>query len=325
MKKDKLINNLVNEVLAPLARILGMYEISDYYNYLPGCDKDSGNYVGGFYYSTFKSIKRNIRESPLLPKALKKELKKLTKEICAFVKSFSGIDALPRRWFSENPNLVFYTASTELYSELKKAGAYDTIREYGFSAMDEMIDRIRSDYLNNTEDYDETQMLLMAYLNLVSDITAPFLDTKQLFAALSPAIRDMNLIPTKDEITEAKNVVNSVSQKDLEKEARKRLHILKDNLGDFNVGSLEALHHDKKLCDLEKEESSYFYHVIYEGNTEYYLSVYPDKFYFTNGRHVHGANCLVSQNGSKEFRYVPLTVKEGQLRIALTHTTKNNI
>lgn len=123
--KNNSISNLaefiVNDFMMPIARILGVYESSTYYNYLPGETEDPEDLAPFFYYREIYKIRDSIKSCDHLPGKLRKRMLKIWEDLRFFISSCEGPDSLRLKWIKANPSLIMYKANTQLIYGISKA------------------------------------------------------------------------------------------------------------------------------------------------------------------------------------------------------------
>ncbi len=301
---------LSSEILNPMLRLLASYEISNYYNYLPGMGKDSYDYAWGFYYNKLNEIHKKIRDNTYLSEVFTDFLMKTYEDLEHIISEEGGVDRLSKKWYVAEPKLMCFTSRAELFAGLKNEDAYDTIDKFDFDIHDVIIDRFREGLLE--DDLSETEMLMVALINMVAAAAETEMNTNKLISYMAHYInKELMLGLSQEELLQAKAIAEQVDIEEIQKEAEFRLSILENKRGAFR--RTESFDDEaKKLID---DERFYTYHIIREPDAAYYLGIEASKLYWKNHRSGRFVQCYRVAGDTETFKIMPVEVRDGELRI----------
>ncbi len=124
MKKDidKKAGFIVRDFMIPVVKLLGVYEISSYYSYLPGEIDDPEDLAPFYYLRELNKIRDSITSCDYISLKLQKRMLKLWLDVRTLISSCEGVDSLRHKWLKANPRLNLYKAefqlSTGLYGQI---------------------------------------------------------------------------------------------------------------------------------------------------------------------------------------------------------------
>ncbi len=124
---------LSTEILNPILRLLGLYEISNFYNYLPGKDEDSYDCAWGLYYNKLNEIYEKIRMNTYLTKDLTKFLMNIYEDIELLISEEGGFDRLSKQWYmAEHVDVEEINKEAELRLSVleKKRGTFRRTKRF---------------------------------------------------------------------------------------------------------------------------------------------------------------------------------------------------
>lgn len=101
---------LIQEVLSPLLEIVYLYKESGNYNNIPGTQEDGWDY----FEKRFHDIRRALHKNLYITNAVYNKVLRIIEEMQTFVRSFSGAEGLPERYFELNYNLNHYRVGHSL-------------------------------------------------------------------------------------------------------------------------------------------------------------------------------------------------------------------
>lgn len=114
---------LLKDVLDKLLEIIYLYKESRHYSCLPG-EAENSDTVRKYFESRFSDISGTLYPNSYIPYKVKLRVEKIVGEVRHFVTVSAGAEGLVKRFFSVNPNLLFYTGVSdfkeEYFSELRR-------------------------------------------------------------------------------------------------------------------------------------------------------------------------------------------------------------
>ena len=301
---------VANKILNPMLRLVSFYEISNYYNFLPGMGEESCDYAWAFYDVVLKGIKSNIYYDPDLSDTERKEVMALYNDIEDLIISDEYMDTLAVRWNKVEPRLMTMTSRAMLFSDLMEEGEYETILDMGFDKNDLMIDILRRSSKNYSDTFDETMLLIKAFIDMAAEALKAY-DRRTLLSALYEYMNDeTNFLLSKEDVNNAKYYAGIIDIGELIDESVLRLDILRDNLGEFKI-----VYDKKRINSLWNKENVYAYGIIRETDADFYMIVEPSKLYWRIHRGESVVQCYKVSADEKCFTHVPVEVRDGMLRV----------
>lgn len=99
---------LVEKIIEPLEKIIYLYIPTDYYNYVPGTQKNCWNYME----RKIERVYCHLNSMVFLNDSQYHRVKEIIDTVHTFVKGFSGVDSIYNSsWFEINPNLLYFHSS----------------------------------------------------------------------------------------------------------------------------------------------------------------------------------------------------------------------
>ena len=305
---------LADEIINPMLRLVSFYEISNYYNYLPGRNKECFDYAWAFYYIKLCQIEKEITNNTELSQSEKNWLNVIRLDIKGIITNDDYHDTLIKHWCEGEPKLLTMTTRAELFSALLEEEAFDTIEKLGFGRDDLAIEAVRRE-LNYTEgNLRETLLLLNAFTWNVIKATEASFDRVKILSYISEYLDDTSHFTlSKQEEDEARFYASVVDIGEIRKEGDRRLYTLAKRLGKFEQ---VMEYDDDEVLRLQNEENFYTYHIIREADADYYLGVETSKVYWDNHRHGKYVQCYRKSESEGRYKTIAVEVRDGKLRVA---------
>ena len=311
MKQNKEMK-LVNDILNPMLRLVSFYETSNYYNYLPGRNKESFDYAWAFYYIKLCQIEKEIYNSAELSQSEKNRLKAIRLDIKGIIINDDYHDTLIKHWCEGEPRLLTMTTRAELLSELLEEEAFATIAKLGYDRNDLVIEAMKKELGYTEGDLGETLLLLNAFTWNVIKATEDSFDSVKILSYMSEYLDDISHFAlSKQEEEEARFYASVVDIQEIREEGDRRLYTLARNLGRFE----QVTEFDDEVLRLQNEENFYIYHIIREADADYYLGVETSKLYWENHRHGKYVQCYRKSESEGLYQTIPVEVRDGKLRV----------
>ncbi len=303
---------LADEIINPMLRLVSFYETSNYYNYLPGRNKESFDYAWAFYYIKLCQIEQGIYNSTSLSMSEKSRLNVIRLDIKGLITSCDYHDTLIKHWCEGEPRLLMMTTRAELFSELLEEEAFDTIEKLGFGRDDLAIEAMKKELGYTEGDLGETLLLLNAFTWNVIKATEASFDRVKILSYISEYLDDTSHFTlSKQEEEKARFYASVVDIQEIRDEGDRRLYTLARNLGRFE----QVLEFDDEVLRLQNEENFYIYHIIREADADYYLGVETSKLYWDNHRHGKYVQCYRKSESEGLYQTIPVEVRDGKLRV----------
>lgn len=263
MENNLRVDFAVKEFMMPMAKLIGVYEVSMGYNYLPGETEDPDELAPHYYYGELSKIKGSIKSCKYLTSEIKKRMLKLWEDVRNLVSSCEGVDSLPKHWFDANPRLKRLTAITHLV--------------YGVP-------------IDPDEDKTAVDEMLAAFVTLMLSIFDSEWERAELLKLADNVVSNAAFIPLSDKERKsirAKALKEKNDRKAVEKEAKIRTGLLKGMFGKIEKTDLSKRGR-RVLNKIERDNFMKVYHSFEDDEKIIMLCISDEKLYWKNQRPYRG-------------------------------------